>query len=571
MPLDPATVITTIINTARSVATPLVIEKAKRDETVIKILKKFNIDPTHPASDFDTVYAYALVEYGLDKISKDDIDKTEAILQLFREQEIKKAFYQSFYTKDDSILTDTLKREVIWDLQDWNRLGDNLKKWNVDFREVLADFSTAFIKVLERSQTPAERRGDQKIDELREKLEQISQQLEELTAQKSASSKNLPAPTPYPVEFEALVKGKTKTFCGRKFVFAAFDKFINTNPNGYFTVVGDAGMGKSALAAKYVFDKQVPCYFNILAEGRNRPELFLKSLRQQLISRYQLQDANDDDLATLLTKVSKKLPAGNRLVIVVDALDEVEQEPGAGNLLYLPRELPERVYFLLTRRPFTLEKKRLQVSVPEDCLDLNANEYANFSREDVKAYIRLLLNDDPEYEEALNKWIQDRNYTPEYFVEQVAEKSENNFMYLYHALPAIAKGEYDDLALEQFPKGLQEYYQTHWVRMRMETTPKEVKVIVLFILVEIATPITSKMIAAIALQEEYEVEKVLDEEWVEYVKKQQIEGEICYSIYHASFLDFLKKKREMKSTRKLFDKVNQGIVDYFRMVKTRMA
>jgi hypothetical protein len=69
---------------------------------------------------------------------------------------------------------------------------------------------------------------------------------------------------------------------------------------------------KSALAAKYVFDKQVPCYFNILAEGRNRPALFLKSIRQQLISRYQLQDANDDDLATLLTKVSKKLPAGDR-------------------------------------------------------------------------------------------------------------------------------------------------------------------------------------------------------------------------------------------------------------------
>ena len=105
MPIDPATVTTAIITTARSVATPLLIDKAKRDETVIKILKKFNIDPTHPAPDFDTVYAYALVEYGLDKISKDDIDKTEAILQLFREQEIKKAFYQSFYTKDDSILT----------------------------------------------------------------------------------------------------------------------------------------------------------------------------------------------------------------------------------------------------------------------------------------------------------------------------------------------------------------------------------------------------------------------------------------------------------------------------------
>jgi hypothetical protein len=366
-----------------------------------------------------------------------------------------------------------------------------------------------------------------------------------------------------PPEFEPLIKGKTKTFCGRKFVFAAFEKFINTKPNGYFTVVGDAGMGKSALAAKYVFDKQVPCYFNILVQAHNRPELFLKSIRQQLISRYQLQDANDDDLATLLTKVSKKLPAGDRLVIVVDALDEVEQEPGAENLLYLPRELPEQVYFLLTRRPYSLEKKRLQVSVPEDCLDLRASEYANFSREDVKAYIRLLLNDDPDYKDALNKWIQDRNYTPEYFVEQVADKSENNFMYLYHALPAIARGEYDDLALEKFPKGLQEYYQTHWVRMEMDKAPQEAKVIVLFILVEVGTAIPCEMIAEIAQADEYEVQKVLDK-WVEYLRTQEIDGDTCYSFYHASFLDFLKGKKELSTTRKLFKEVNQGIVDFYK-------
>jgi transcriptional regulator with XRE-family HTH domain len=59
-------------------------------------------------------------------------------------------------------------------------------------------------------------------------------------------------PQQLPPEFEPIIKGKTKAFCGRQFVFAAFEKFINTKQNGYFTVVGDAGMGKSALAAKYL-------------------------------------------------------------------------------------------------------------------------------------------------------------------------------------------------------------------------------------------------------------------------------------------------------------------------------
>ncbi|MBD1881261.1 NACHT domain-containing protein [Coleofasciculus sp. FACHB-T130] len=366
-----------------------------------------------------------------------------------------------------------------------------------------------------------------------------------------------------PSEFEPLIAEKIKTFCGRKFVFEAFKNFLQQNPKGYFTVVGDAGMGKSAIAAKYVYDYHSPCYFNILAERRNRPELFLKSIRQQLINRYQLQDARDADLPTLVSKVVPKLPSGERLVIVVDALDEVEQEWGAENLLYLPKELPERVYFLLTRRPYNQEKKRLTLSpgIPVQELDLRAREYVDCSHNDIKEYIRLSLNCDPDYKDGLKKWIQDRNIYPEEFVEQVAAKSENNFMYLRYVLPGIMRGFYDDLSLKQLPDGLQDYYQTHWVRMNMDAAPNEIKAIALFILVEIGTPIPCEMIAAIADQDEYEVQSVLDE-WVEYLRMQGIEGELCYTIYHASFLDFLKSKRELKSRRKLFHQVNQRIVDY---------
>jgi hypothetical protein len=244
-------------------------------------------------------------------------------------------------------------------------------------------------------------------------------------------------------------------------------------------------------------------------------------------------------------------------------LDEVEQEPGH-NLLYLPKNLPERVYFLLTRRPYTLETKRLFVSpgVVMKELDLRGEDYVNFSREDVKEYIRLFLYEDPEYKDGLKKWIQERHISDDYFVEQLAEKSENNFMYLCYVLPTIAKGEYNDLNLKQLPDGLLDYYQNHWVRMGMETAPKEMMVIILFILKEIGTPIPCQMIADIADTEEYEVQKTLDA-WVEYLKRQKIDGDVCYSIYHASFLDFLEGKKELKGTRRLFKEVNQRIVEYW--------
>ncbi|MEG3936079.1 MULTISPECIES: AAA family ATPase [unclassified Microcoleus] len=365
-----------------------------------------------------------------------------------------------------------------------------------------------------------------------------------------------------PPEFESLITEKIKTFCGRRFVFDNFQQFITANPHGYFTIIGDAGMGKSSIVAKYVSEHQSPCYFNILVEGRNRPELFLKSIRQQLIDRYQLPNSENADLPTLLAKVAGKLTLGERLVIAIDALDEVAQEAGE-NLLHLPTTLPDGVYFLLTRRPHNLGQKRLSVSpgVPVKELDLRDSEYVNFNHDDIKEYIRYLLSTDSQYKDELRKWIQIRSITETTFVEQVADKSENNFMYLRYVLPAIAKGDYNDLSLKQLPDGLQEYYQNHWVRMGMEAKPGQLMEIVLYILLEIATPIPCEMMAGIAEVDECDVAQVLEDEWVEYLKKQNVDGKICYSIYHASFLDFLKAQREMDSKRKIFQEVYQRIAE----------
>ncbi|WP_333291233.1 NACHT domain-containing protein [Microcoleus sp. B4-C2] len=370
-----------------------------------------------------------------------------------------------------------------------------------------------------------------------------------------------PVVAPYPEEFISIIEEKIRRFCGRQFVFDTFQQFITDNPHGYFTIVGDAGMGKSSIVAKYVWEHKSPCYFNILVERRNRPELFLKSIRRQLIDRYQLPKSEDADLPTLLARAAAKLTGTERLVIAVDALDEVEQEPG-GNLLHLPKNLPNNVYFLLTRRPYSSDKKQLLVDVPVKELDLRDKEYVDFNQDDIKEYIRYAMDTDTEYKDKLRTWIQNRSILDTTFVEQVANKSENNFMYLRYVLPAIANGDYNDLSLTQLPDGLQEYYQSHWVGMGMEANPGQLMEIALYILLEIGTAIPCEMMAGIAKVDECDVKKVLEDEWVEYLKKQNVEGELCYTIYHASFLDFLKAKREMDAKRTIFLEVNQRIAEY---------
>jgi hypothetical protein len=58
-----------LISAITGIASPIIKEKIQRNETVIKLLKQFNLDPEHPPADFSGVYAYALVEYGVGKPS----------------------------------------------------------------------------------------------------------------------------------------------------------------------------------------------------------------------------------------------------------------------------------------------------------------------------------------------------------------------------------------------------------------------------------------------------------------------------------------------------------------------
>ncbi|MCP6758503.1 MAG: NACHT domain-containing protein [Fischerella sp. CENA71] len=554
MILDPGKVITAIINSAA----PYVIKQAQRKEIVIKVLKSLKLDPAHPPEDFDGVYAYALVEYG--------VDKPEVILKLFQEQDIKTDFKRAFYSDQELNFINSVIAFI-----DSRSLGDEIikelkleKRLDIkhDIRPYIEDFYKVFTNITKLTRTPKEVMRDKDFREILDILNKLSSS-DEINAKLAQLTGNKPQNLGYSIEFDPLIKEKIRSFCGRKFVFAAFEEFTNKQPKGYFTLVGDAGMGKSAIAAKYVYDHKAISYFNSFAEGRTRPEQFLESIREQLISRYDLHNAEDDDLGNLLVKVSLKMANGERLVIVVDALDEVEQK-SSGNLLNLPTTLPDKVYFLLTRRPYTASQKRLFVSpgIPVEELDLT-REYTDLSREDIKEYIRFSLNDDSsEYKDGLNKWIQycRDNITPLVFVEQLADKSENNFMYLRFVLPDIANDRYNDLNLKELPDGLLQYYQTHWERMGMNTKEMRQNAIILYVIVEAENKISSTTISRITNRNESEVLEVL-EEWSQFLRRQVIKGEECYSMYHKSFTDFLRDKPTIKKNNFLLQDIQRLIVE----------
>ena len=352
----------------------------------------------------------------------------------------------------------------------------------------------------------------------------------------------------YPPEFQQLLRSKTENFTGRNFVFSAISDFINSHSRGYFTIVGTPGCGKSSILAQYVTAHPHSIYYNAGVDRKNRAESFLASVCTQLIDKYlasngetseilklrsQIPNLESDDgnwfLSLLLQKISDKLDNDQKLIIVIDTLDAIAltSQPPCTNLFYLPRYLCDRTYFILARRPFLREKSGLLIEAPSQTLDLR--DYPEQNREDALNYIQQYLSTAPE------------------LAQQLATHSENNFMYLSQMLPAITQASQPDANLGEtsslfslLPPGLAAYYQNHYQQMRGDGfSPVELAVV--SVLAKSRSGLSVSAIAQIIDEDEYDVEKVL-ENWCEFLTPQQIAGEICYGFYHSSFCDWLSKQ-----------------------------
>ncbi|MDJ0845964.1 hypothetical protein [Crocosphaera sp.] len=107
------------------------------------------------------------------------------------------------------------------------------------------------------------------------KLKTLHNYLRKSYSQLNKTSNIVEQDISYPKAFRSLIESRIKRFVGREFVFNAFRNFVEENDKGYFTVIGEPGMGKSAIACKYVYDHQVPCYFNISSNANNTPEQYI--------------------------------------------------------------------------------------------------------------------------------------------------------------------------------------------------------------------------------------------------------------------------------------------------------
>ncbi len=365
----------------------------------------------------------------------------------------------------------------------------------------------------------------------------------------------------------SLIEDKTAGFVGRDFVFKAIETFLESHPNGYMVIEGDPGMGKTSLIAEYV--RRTGCLVHFNSRGQNIifPSQFNENVCAQIITEFGLpypaisSAAVQDSalLSRLLDESSQKLKKGERLVIAVDALDEVDltSVPRGGNILNLPPILPRSVYFIMTRRGGSIP---FAPQAPIVSLDLLA--YPADNRRDVEIFLRKSTE-----RPKISAWIRGQpGVTNEKYVSIMADRSANNFMYLRYVLREIEDGLYQDLKINFLPQNLLGYYQSHWDLMGMSRPPlPRLKILIIYILCETVLPISCDLTCQILKNcgvqtDEWAVQEVLDE-WGQFLHKEPGPGGKCYAIYHNTFREFLSQQETVKKAGVTLKDINAMIAE----------
>lgn len=363
-------------------------------------------------------------------------------------------------------------------------------------------------------------------------------------------------------DFRGLISDNTCSFVGRQFVFEELDSFIqgeDTRP-GYFRIVADAGIGKTALAAEIARRYNAPAYFLSAAEGRTRWDRLIASLCTQIIARYQLPYSYLPERAGETTDFLQALlrEAADRekpVLVVVDGMDEANLLPGRPGTdgLYLPRNLPQGVFFVLTQRPGISHLVPLP-GVREETFRIEGDD--PYQLADIRELIRVYA-ERPGVSAALAQ--NEPAISIDKFVAALEKASQGNFMYLRYILSDIEVGKPGiiPLQLELLPKGLNGYYEQFWRRMvpaqgasrTIRDEWREVGEPTITILGTAQEPVSVDWISRLIQRSVSDILDYALRPWEQFLSCDKVRfPEERWRIVHRSFAEFLAQKIDLTVT-----------------------
>ena len=145
-------ILASIITEAGKLAADLAWKRLSRDEKVLRLLEAADLKPERPRNDFDSVYAYSLVELAVEV-------PNDPALNFFRKEAIKAAFKRCFSSGESDHLFEEAKRHV-----NWEEARD-------DVRYLIRRFSEIFDEMTDKTCSPGQIRDHVMLEKILRKLE----------------------------------------------------------------------------------------------------------------------------------------------------------------------------------------------------------------------------------------------------------------------------------------------------------------------------------------------------------------------------------------------------------------
>ena len=402
----------------------------------------------------------------------------------------------------------------------------------------------------------SERESVLKLDRIELKLDQLEKTLEEVrtlshesSQQVKSSSDNIIKKSLDCCDFESdiqlLLNRYTKGT--RKWVFEQVLTWLNnkSSPNRAFIIAGQAGMGKSTIAAvicKLFPEHFAACHFFQYSNTRyNNSKLLLQSLAVQLCNVFPkymeeltkklsdcenkiLSDYNIEGLFSLLFKepFTKCIcDQSTPFLIVIDALDECRQEDRYELVDLISthfHKLPSYIRFFITTRP---EKDIVRKFPTLNPILLKPNEEKNLN--DVRVFFENKIETETE-------------------IENLMKKSEGLMLYASF----IAKSFQDNFSIsnpESLPKGIEDIYESYFKRLEEDLHIAVEKFSSFLSVVAVAKqPLPMPFIEKILCPEKHSLsERRLLLQVISCVSSLFVVKDECISIFHKSIRDWLVK------------------------------
>lgn len=146
---------------------------------------------------------------------------------------------------------------------------------------------------------------------------------------------------------ESIINNYDQCFIEDKSQIANLDEWLDDDKEQFMVVIGEHGIGKSALVAhmankwKDRTDYNVICHFIGENSKHDEGEAVAKWMQQEIANLYKLD--KDTKLSQMMNEISGKA----KLVVILDGIDKFPSKSGDKQLLWLPIA-PTNVKFLLT-------------------------------------------------------------------------------------------------------------------------------------------------------------------------------------------------------------------------------